>query len=237
VNQVVDFEVTDRNYWVAVASLISRKIALKIRQDRVFHEIAMSPEEKQEYHSQVERKFGGTASTSNFSKAVKICYSVIERGITEITLSLVNKEKPIFVVAKDVASQQRLAQSFEQSLHLGHPLRVCVISSRHSICLTPNDAKIYDVIITTCTHSTGFTLTQADTMVTAIYFSNQATRDQLDGRILRVGQVSEQVTVHILHTGILSYTKNHYEDARSLRISMQDLSESVSFESVPSDAY
>lgn len=233
VNQVVDFEVTDRNYWVAVASLISRKIALKIRQDRVFHEIVMLAEEKQEYHSHVERKFGGMASTSNFSKAIKICYSVIERGITEITLDLVNAQKPIFVVAKDVAMQERLAQSFERyhHPHFGHPLRVYMISSRNSICLTPNDDKIYDIIITTCTHSTGFTLTQADTMVTAIYFSNQATRDQLDGRILRVGQVSEKVTVHILHTGILSYTKNHYEDARSLRISMQDLSESVSFSS------
>jgi DNA-binding ferritin-like protein len=79
------------------------------------------------------------------------------------------------------------------------------------------------VVITTCRHSTGFTLTQAHTMVTAIYYSNQATRDQLEGRILRLGQTAPEVFVHILHTGLLTYTKDHYEQARSLRESMEDL--------------
>jgi hypothetical protein len=64
-------------------------------------------------------------------------------------------------------------------------------------------------------------------MITSIYFSNQATRDQLEGRILRVGQTAAEVNVHILHTGILTYTKDHYEDARSLRMSMDDLAEAV----------
>ena len=64
-------------------------------------------------------------------------------------------------------------------------------------------------------------------MITAVYFSNQATRDQLDGRILRLGQTAERVYVHILHTGILSYTLKHYEDARSLRASMESLAENV----------
>lgn len=223
VSQVVEFEVNEKNYWVAIAALVSRKIALPIKQERLFHEVCMNDAEKNKYLDTIDAKFGGRAVNSNFHSATKLCYSVVERGIIELTLSLTNNtHKPIFVVAKDNRMQMTLQTAFEMA-----GKRVYSISTNNSITLTPNDEHLYDVVITTCKHSTGFTLTQADTMVTSVYFSNQATRDQLEGRILRMGQTSPTVTVYILHTGILTYTLKHYEDARSLRQSMEDLAEAV----------
>ena len=67
-------------------------------------------------------------------------------------------------------------------------------------------------------------------MITSVYYSNQATRDQLEGRICRVGQDAKVVSTIVLHTGILTYTLKHYEDARTLRMTMEDLAEIVSFE-------
>ena len=53
-------------------------------------------------------------------------------------------------------------------------------------------------------------------MVTSVYFSNQATREQLEGRINRIGQTSPNVRIIIYHTGILSYIHEKYEKARTL---------------------
>ena len=224
VSQVVEFEVNEKNYWVAIAALVSRKIALPIPQERVFNEVEMTAAERHEYLGTIEKKFGGRANATHFSAATKICYSVIQRGIIELTLQIATPQnpRPVFVVAKDVGAQTAMQHEFER-----RGKRVFCVSSKQSITLTPLDAKIYDVVITTCTHSTGFTLTQADTMITAIYFSNQATRDQLEGRVLRVGQTAPKVSIHILHTGLLTYTMKHYEDARSLRQSMEDLAVEV----------
>ncbi len=224
VSQVVEFEVNEKNYWVAIAALVSRKIALPIPQERVFKEIEMSAAERHEYLGTIEKKFGGRASSTNFSAATKICYSVIQRGIIDLTLRLATPDnpRPVFVVAKDVGAQTAMREEFERK-----GKRVFCVSSKQSITLTPGDAKIYDVVITTCTHSTGFTLTQSDTMITAIYFSNQATRDQLEGRVLRMGQTAPKVSIYVLHTGLLTYTMKHYEDARSLRQSMEDLAVAV----------
>ncbi len=224
VSQVVEFEVNEKNYWVAIAALVSRKISLPIRQNRVFKEIGMDENERKRYLGFVERKFGGNASSTNFAAATKVCYEVIENGIIELVLKIATPSNPrcVFVVAKDGQSQRRMTDALT-----GEGKNVFCVTSKQSITLTPLDQKLYDVVITTCTHSTGFTLTQADTMITSIYFSNQATRDQLEGRILRVGQTADEVNVYILHTGILTYTKDHYEDARSLRMSMEDLAEAV----------
>lgn len=224
VSQVVDFEVNEKNYWVAISALVSRKIALPIPQERVFNEVDMTVAERHEYLGTIEKKFGGRASATNFSAATKICYSVIQRGIIELAMKIATPQntRPVFIVAKDISAQNAMRDVF-----VSHGKRVFCVSSKHSITLTPLDTKLYDIVITTCTHSTGFTLTQADTMITAIYFSNQATRDQLEGRVLRVGQTAPKVSIHILHTGLLTYTMKHYEEARSLRQSMEDLAVAV----------
>jgi hypothetical protein len=220
VSQVVEFEVTPHNFWVAIAALVSRRIPLAVVQRRVFHEVEMTATERDEYLGVTEYKFGGRARHTNVREALRISYEAINRGIVELTLSLFDGRRPVFVVAKDVASQEYIRDELTRRMA---GIQVFLVSSANSITLTPQDALRYHVVITTCRHSTGFTLTQAHTMVTAIYYSNQATRDQLEGRILRLGQTAPEVFVHILHTGLLTYTKDHYEQARSLRESMEDL--------------
>jgi hypothetical protein len=224
VSQVVDFQVTPSNYWVAVAALISRKTVLGIVENRQFISIDMTLEERARYDQYVEPRFGGKAVRMNFRAAVDICYQVIYRKIMELTLQSSSKksDKPVFVVCKDNAMQTNLANELRR-----HGREVFCISAHQSITLTPQDKKLYDVVLTTSAHSTGYTLTQCEKMITAVYFSNQATRDQLEGRLLRMGQTAKEVQILILHTGILSYTLNHYEDARSMNKSLQDLAETV----------
>ena len=228
VSQIVEFEVTESNLWVAVSALVSQHIKLNFPCRRLFKEIEMNKTEKDEYIKHVTPSFGGTAVRSNFHAAVNVCFEVIQRGIIETTLRLfldkqpTTTRRPIFVVARNVQMQTAISAA----LQLEKPgLRVLCIGPHNPIVLTPADPITYDVVITTIHFSTGYTFTQANIMVTAIYFSNQATRDQLDGRIMRVGQTDDGVTIYILHTGLLTYTKDHYEDARSFKESMEALSD------------
>ncbi len=224
VSQVVDFQVTPQNYWVAVAALISRKTVLGIIENRQFIQIDMSVQERERYDQYVEPRFGGKAVRTIFRSAVDVCYQVIYRKMFELALQgTSNKsDKPLFVVCKDNNMQANLARDLSN-----RGRNVFCISAHQSITLTPQDKRVYDIILTTSAHSTGYTLTQCEKMITAVYFSNQATRDQLEGRLLRVGQVAKEVQIIILHTGILSYTLNHYEDARSMNKALQDLAETV----------
>jgi len=77
------------------------------------------------------------------------------------------------------------------------------------------------------THSTGYNLTAIKTMITGVFFSNQATRTQLEGRILRFGQISPFVDFITVHTGILSYVLDKYENTRSLEKIISDLSKEI----------
>ena len=83
------------------------------------------------------------------------------------------------------------------------------------------------VVITTIRNSTGYTLTICNTMIQSVYFSNQATRTQIEGRIIRTGQLSPYVNIVTIHTGILSYILKNYEDARSLEKVLGDLAKEI----------
>ncbi len=83
------------------------------------------------------------------------------------------------------------------------------------------------MVITTKSHSEGYTLTKFRIMITSVYFSNQATREQLEGRINRIGQLSPMVRIHIFHTGILSYIHKRYEKARTLAAALKGFANEV----------
>lgn len=223
VSQVVEFNVHEKNVWVAIASLVSCKIVLDIPQDRIFCPVVMNADEKAQYQSLLASRNG-----SHFNDIVKVCFAVVNRGIIEKVLELVQgNPRPVFVVAKDIECQIAISNAM-----LAAGLKVFCVSSKNSICLEASKKeKVYDVVITTSNHSTGFTLTQADVMVTGTYFSNQATRDQLEGRLVRLGQTNP-VRFFILHTGLLSYTLKHYENTRNLSKSMSDLAKAANMEDV-----
>jgi hypothetical protein len=89
-----------------------------------------------------------------------------------------------------------------------------LIGKDHSISLTPEDIDGPTCVITTPKHSEGYNLTKMHVMITSVYFSNEATREQLECRINRIGGHSN-VRIIIVHSGILTRIHEHYERARS----------------------
>jgi hypothetical protein len=73
-----------------------------------------------------------------------------------------------------------------------------------------------EVVIGRTGLSEGFTMCFAGTMVTGVYLTNQATRDQLRGRINRVSQARDSVLYVTVHGGVLSKIHDRHQDAASI---------------------
>lgn len=224
-SQLVPFELNMKNYLCGVASIISNKYHHGIEERRHVTAVSMNAKEQKRYAECVTERLGGTSPIMKFREAVDICYEVTERHLVNDVLKHLadSGEETVFVVAKDTAMQDRLAHQYRT-----RGIRVHCIDAQHPLHLTPeSDCHGIQIVITTIRHVTGYTLTKIKTMFTGVYFSNQATRTQMMGRIIRIGQLSPHVDVHILHTGLLSYTLQRYESAKSLEAALGELARNI----------
>jgi len=57
-------------------------------------------------------------------------------------------------------------------------------------------------------------------MVTSVYPSNNATREQIRGRIDRLDQERPEIDIYTYHAGVLTYILHHHEEARRLGIAL-----------------
>jgi len=64
-------------------------------------------------------------------------------------------------------------------------------------------------------------------MITSVYPSNNATREQLRGRINRVGQKTEPLLYYTTHIGILTNIMENHNSAKSLSAALQEVAEKV----------
>ena len=235
--QAVQFEVTTKNYWVALSSIISRKIQTKIVVERVVLESPFTPSETSEYYSSVPANLGGTSSSINFKKAVDISYNSISRSIIEMAMLHINSGLGVFIVARNISHQHYL-----QSCLVSRGVTdIFLIGNGRSISLTPTDpppgVPVPRVVITTVQHSEGYNLTRFRIMITGVYFTNQATRDQLEARINRIDSVSPTIRIVVIHSGIISYIHTNYEKARSLSAALKGFAKDINLSSndIPDD--
>ncbi len=223
--QIVEFEVTEKNYWVAIGALVSRKVNTKVVVDRQVTEVSMDPTIAERYYAMVPEKLGGTARQIDFNGAVTLCYQVVTQAIVNTTYQYTKMGEGVFVVAKDIKHQETIRDMLISTGMTNDQIHLFAKDAQ--ITLTPEYTGPIKVVITTKRHSEGYTLTKFRIMIMSIYFSNQATREQLEGRINRIGQVSPNVRVIIYHTGILSYIHEKYEKARTLSEALKGFASEV----------
>lgn len=220
-SQVVDFEINAENYMIGVASLVSGKKELPIKQNRLQIEVPLLDAN---YYNYVDAKFGGKSAQVDYARAASICFDSIYHGIVRRVLEHREmKHGCIFVVAKDKAMQRRLHDELASN-----GLRCFSVASGNSISITSDyNPDGIEVVITTIRLDTGYDVTSAKYMITAPYPSNEATRTQLIGRIVRISQKSPEVFIETLHCGILSYTLNHHETARIIAKSLAGMQKNM----------
>lgn len=93
--------------------------------------------------------------------------------------------------------------------------------------LTPD----YKVVITSIQRAEGYTLSRLGAMVTSVYPSNQASREQMEGRINRMSQKREEIWHYTVHCGLLSSIMKNHENARNLSEALKSLAVEIEIKS------
>lgn len=87
--------------------------------------------------------------------------------------------------------------------------------------------KDFRVVIVSLSEDTGYTLTRLGVQISAVYPSNQAKREQIEGRINRIGQQRSTIQYRTVHCGILSYVLEKHQQAKSLSAALAEIAKSV----------
>jgi hypothetical protein len=221
--QIVEFEVNEKNYWVAIGALVSNKVQTHVLVDRNVIDIEMSELERNKYYSLVPKGLGGTSDKINFHEALSVCYNIIKKHMVDLSITYIEAGEKVFLVAKDIETQKQLSEMF---ISRG-VTKIFLIGKDNSLNYAQDDMRDFQVVITTPGYSMGYTLTKIRIMITSVYFGNQATREQLEGRLNRIGQISPEIRIITLHTGILSYIFKRYENARSVSEVMKGFAKTI----------
>lgn len=220
--QIMPFEVKEKNFWVAISGMVSRKVNTGVIPLREEVEAPMDSEEAERYRELAPPHIGGSnahASYGAIQKATKLCYQVMTRAIVDETVKEVEDGKGVMVVARSSSHQEEIRAALEER----GVRKIYVLEKNKSIHLTDESKEDYDVVIVPLNKSTGYSLTKLKVMITGVYPSNHATRDQLEGRIIRIGQKEKFIRFRTVHCGILTYIMENHKDARNIASIMQTL--------------
>ncbi len=150
--------------------------------------------------------------------------------MASLTYELVQEGNGVMVVAKDINQQSELKNLIVEA---GIDIRdIFVLGSGESIVL--DDASVergeihdYRVVIVRIRKAEGYTLTRLNCMVTSAYPSNNATREQMEGRIDRQGQAAERIWYYTVYTGLLRNLFENHITAKNLSVALASLAHEV----------
>lgn len=228
--QIVNFEVNNNNFWVAANGMIAKKFNPNITIKRTEVIAEMSEKESEEYRKYVPVNMGGNnsyPSNQDFLTAMNICYEVATKYIVEETMKKL-KKGGVFVVAKDSKHAEDLRKRFSKKIK---EKDIFVINSNDSIHLTDDSVKNgvhdYKIVISTIRKSEGYTLTRLKSMIMSVYPSNGASREQVEGRVVRIGQSAKEVEFITIHVGILTYILQRHKDVKNITNVLKKLADDI----------
>jgi transcriptional antiterminator Rof (Rho-off) len=235
--QMIPFEVNDKNFWVAANGMISKKVRTGVKTEHYEHSLEIienaGPLAKKEYFSLVPKAMGGkksNPSNGDLIRACEICYDYCYKEMVDLTYEYAIKKKiGVMLVGKDKKDCEKLQA---QCIKRGIKKRDVYLFDKEMITLTDESVgngsvHDYKVVIVPLKKSEGYTLTRLGCMITCVYPSNNATREQIEGRINRLGQLRSVVEYHLFTCGILTLILKKHKDAKSLSIALEALAEYV----------
>lgn len=208
---IVPFEVTNKNYMVAIGALVSRRVVTGIKVLEIDQSVPMAANDL--YYTLVPPTLGGTGSELKFREAVLESYRLVLTEVVRLAVEHFDKKIKTFICAKDNAQQEEIRN---QIMAQRPRCNIYLITSSTPITLTADKPNDIDVVITTIRLVEGYTLTDRYVAINPLVFSNQASRDQRDARLNRIGQRSPEIVIYNVHAGILTYISQRYQRIRNL---------------------
>ena len=230
--QIVEFEVNDKNFWVGAMGMVSRgcNTGVEVRREEI--EVVMSEKDERRYRKLVPAGMGGknaNPTAKDIIEAFEVCYEACDSVMVETIVK--NLKHGVFVVAKNSKHQTLLRDALVATGKVKSK-SIFVMTGKESLFLTDETVASgktpdYSVVITTLGLSAGYTLTRLKKMVTSVYPTNLATITQLEGRINRVSQTSPFIEIITVHTGILTYTLQKHKTAASISAVLSAMAKEV----------
>jgi len=232
--QIVPFEVNKRNFWTAANNMIAKEITTGIRTETTNVVAPFDEKEQNEYQKLVPPALGGSNTnphSRDWLRAAEICYKACDRMFVRLTKKMLKKERGVMIVVRNLKHQNRVHKLLLQNTTLTEK-DIFLIQGDKSIFLTDETVESgrtpdYKVVIVPKNKSQGYTLTRLSVMLTSVYPSNTATRDQLRGRINRVGQKVEPVLYKVVHIGVLTSILENHNKARNLLQALQSVAKQI----------
>jgi superfamily II DNA or RNA helicase len=232
------FTVTEKNFWVAANGMISKVLNTGVHEVHKNVMAEMSEESSKRYLSLVPAGMGGTntnPSAREFQQAFDICFDACIPEMITLTLTHVSNGEGVMLIAKNQKQQLVLKEELLRNGILEN--EILVLSKDVSVFMTTQSVKEgkvpeYKVVITTIGMVEGYTLSHFHIMVSTVYPSAQSTREQMVGRLNRIGQQSDTITIYTVHCGILSYVLEKHQDASSISCVIKSLAEKISIDCV-----
>jgi hypothetical protein len=225
-DQIVSFEIVKDNFWTAMNSMVHKNVSTGIVTEDVYTLAKFTSEEREKYGALVPPGLGGTSKKSNsgdIMKAIKLCILVALRTVVSQTLKYLKNGRRVFVVVDTFEN----AEYVRAELLKKYKGDILVIRDTLEVPLTEtNVAKgktlPYNVVISTLRGATSYTLTYLNVMITTVYPSNEASREQARGRINRIGQLygkresGTSLTYDTVHLAILTELLRNHKHAKNL---------------------
>jgi superfamily II DNA or RNA helicase len=228
-SMIVNFEVNEKNFWVAASSMISKQASTGIKTEHTEVEVEITDKN---YWNLIPIGMGGTnkrASISDLKEATRISFDAMDIEMIKQVVDLVKNEgRGTFLVAKDKSHQQKLFEMLSKCFEKTED--IFSLPFDQSINLTDENIQKgiypnYKVVIIPLKRAEGYTMTALSAMVSGAYPSNQATRTQIEARINRIGQKAKLLKYVKVHGGILSWTLYHHNEAKNIEIALKSMSE------------
>jgi superfamily II DNA or RNA helicase len=213
--QIVDFEVTEQNFWAAANGMISLTVKVPVVTHRYQLEAYFNRTEKTEYDNLME----GRMDPHEFNRAVELCYNTIEREMLTLIEEKLPQRRGIFLIVRNMKMVDRFRDQI-LSKGLLRTNEIHIITSSTPVNLTPTTKSPIKLLITTPQNSEGYNATKMDTVIESVYFTNQATREQLDGRTVRLGQ-DHEVEIYTIYAGLLKNVWDRYQQVGSMSLALK----------------
>lgn len=186
IRMCVNYEVTEHNFWIGMTRSIG--IIEKNDVEAKYETIRLEPPD--EYWELVPKKFGGTAlRLDDFRKVYEMCAQVVSNYLASIT-------EPCMIIADSISDRHRIAEK-TQFLEYDNYI--------------PKSGGV----VVHKKQSAGYRLIHLDKQYTGVYFSNQADREQLQGRIVVYG-MQKKVTYYTVVCGITQWMHANHLHANSI---------------------
>lgn len=229
----VTYPIDKNNFWIAISALVSKQVntGVKVIEEEVFVPIRNKARFLQLISDKLVLRSGESGtnmkpSSDNIREAFELAWDSVTDMMIELALEF--REIGVFIVARNNSHQTEIYNKLitlvnnRKDLNLNSS-SIGLITKDYSFNLVKATDPGPSIVITTVSKSEGYTLTKLGVMITSVYFSNLATRQQLDGRINRITQERPEVLKVTILTDLLDLVQNKYSFVASIDSAMKEL--------------